>query len=76
MRRTLIIFMAVTKNWLRSRSGVFFSIMFPILLLLVFGAAFGGGGTTTYTLFVQNFDTTIDETPTERAREGVSESLG
>jgi ABC-2 type transport system permease protein len=65
MRRTLIIFKAVTKNWLRSRSGVFFSIMFPILLLLVFGAAFGGGGTTASTLFVQNFDTTIDETPTE-----------
>jgi len=65
MRRTLLIFKAVTKNWLRSRSGIFFSIMFPILLLLVFGAVFGGiGGTSTYTLFIQNLDTT-DGTPTE-----------
>lgn len=58
MRRTLLIFKAVTKNWLRSRSGLFFSIMFPILLLLVFGAVFGGmGGASTYTLFIQNLDT-------------------
>jgi ABC-2 type transport system permease protein len=64
MRRTLIIFNAVTKNWLRSRSGLFFSILFPILLLLVFGGAFGGGGATTYSLFVQNLDTATAGTPT------------
>ncbi len=65
MRRTLLIFKAVTKNWLRSRSGLFFSIMFPILLLLVFGAVFGGmGGASTYTLFIQNLDTK-DGTNTE-----------
>jgi ABC-2 type transport system permease protein len=65
MRRTLLIFKAVTKNWLRSRSGLFFSIMFPILLLLVFGAVFGGmGGASTYSLFIQNLDTT-DGTTTE-----------
>ena len=65
MRRTLIIFKAVTKNWLRSRSGLFFSIMFPVLLLLVFGAVFGGQGTSTYGLFIQNLDTTTDGTPTD-----------
>lgn len=65
MKRTLIIFTSVTKNWLRSRSGLFFSIMFPILLLLVFGAIFGGQGATTYDLFVQNLDITADGTPTE-----------
>ena len=64
MRRILIIFNAVTKNWLRSRSGLFFSILFPILLLLVFGGAFGGGGPTTYSLFVQNLDTATAGTPT------------
>ena len=63
MRRTLIIFKAVTKNWLRSRSGLFFSIMFPVLLLLVFGAVFGSQGTSTYTLFIQNLD--IDGKSTE-----------
>ncbi len=65
MRRTLIIFKAVTKNWLRSRSGLFFSIMFPVLLLLVFGAVFGGQGTSTYGLFIQNLDTTTDGTSTD-----------
>lgn len=63
MKRTIIIFKAVTKNWLRSRSGLFFSIMFPVLLLLVFGAVFGGQGTSTYSLFIQNLD--IDGAPTE-----------
>lgn len=51
------IFKAVTKNWIRSRTGLFFSIMFPILLLLVFGAIFSGiGGSSQYTLFLQNHD--------------------
>lgn len=55
--RALTIFKAVTKNWMRSRSGLFFSIMFPILLLLVFGAIFsGGGGYSSSSLFVQNLD--------------------
>ncbi len=48
---------AVTKNWIRSRSGLFFSIMFPILLLLVFGAIFSGfGGSSTYSIYIQNLD--------------------
>ena len=51
------IFKAVTKNWIRSRTGLFFSILFPILLLLVFGAIFSGiGGASQYTMFVQNQD--------------------
>jgi ABC-2 type transport system permease protein len=55
--KALTIFKAVTKNWIRSRSGLFFSILFPILLLLVFGAIFSGvGGASKYDLFVQNLD--------------------
>jgi ABC-2 type transport system permease protein len=65
MKRSILVFKAVTKNWMRSRSGLFFSILFPVLLLLVFGAIFsGGGGTATYRLFVQNFDTTTEGKPT------------
>jgi ABC-2 type transport system permease protein len=61
------IFKAVTKNWLRSRSGLFFSIMFPILLLLVFGAIFGGvgGGSSTYRLYLQNQDIDSDGSATD-----------
>jgi hypothetical protein len=51
------IFKAVTKNWMRSRTGLFFSILFPILLLVVLGVIFSGiGGSSQYTLFVQNQD--------------------
>ena len=51
------IFKAVTKNWMRSRTGLFFSILFPILLLVVLGVIFSGiGGASQYTLFVQNLD--------------------
>jgi ABC-2 type transport system permease protein len=57
--KALTIFKAVTKNWMRSRSGLFFSILFPVLLLVVFGAIFSGiGGSTQYSLFVQNLDLT------------------
>ena len=56
---------AVTKNWIRSRAGLFFSILFPILLLLVFGAIFGGqGGTSASRIFVQNLDRNPDGTQT------------
>jgi ABC-2 type transport system permease protein len=51
------VFTAVTKNWIRSRSGLFFSILFPVLLLLVFGAIFSGvGGSSQYNLYLQNQD--------------------
>jgi ABC-2 type transport system permease protein len=64
--RVITVFKAVTKNWLRSRAGLFFSIMFPILLLVVFGSIFGGtGGASQYRLFVQNQDLTADGQPTE-----------
>src|SRR3990170_2889129 len=66
MIRPLVIFLAVTKNWIRSRSGLFFSIMFPVMLLLVFGAIFGGGGGgSASTLFVQNLDRNSDGTTTQ-----------
>jgi ABC-2 type transport system permease protein len=55
--KAFTIFKAVTKNWMRSRSGLFFSILFPVLLLVVFGAIFSGiGGSSQYDIFVQNLD--------------------
>lgn len=60
------VFKAVTKNWIRSRSGLFFSIMFPVLLLLVFGAIFSGtGGASSYSLYIQNLDVDAEGEPTE-----------
>jgi ABC-2 type transport system permease protein len=38
--RTLVVFKAITLNWLRSRSGLFFSFLFPVVLLLVLGGVY------------------------------------
>jgi len=53
------------RNWLRSRTGAFFSFMFPVMLLLVFGTVFGGQNQVTFTLHVQNLDLQPDGNPTE-----------
>lgn len=56
MKGSISVFVSVAKNWFRSKSGVFFSFMFPLLLLLIFGTIFGGGGGQEYNLYVQNND--------------------
>jgi len=38
--RITAVFKAVTRNWLRSRSGLFFSFLFPVIFLLLFGSIF------------------------------------
>lgn len=63
MRRIPILTFMLLKSWVRSRSGLFFSFAFPIMLLLIFGSVFGGG-TTQYTLYIQNLDV-VDGQPTE-----------
>jgi len=65
--RVITIFKAVTRNWMRSRSGLFFSILFPILLLIVFGTIFSGvGGSSSSNLFIQNLDrVTSDGKPSD-----------
>ena len=60
MNRILTIGTFVLKNWLKSKTGVFFSILFPVMLLLVFGAIFGGGGSSSFGIYVQNFDVQSD----------------
>ena len=47
---------------MRSRSGLFFSILFPVLLLLVFGMIFSGvGGSSSSSIFIQNLDRTASD---------------
>lgn len=43
MRRVLADLGASVKQWWRSPSGVFFTLAFPVILMLVFGALFSGG---------------------------------
>jgi ABC-2 type transport system permease protein len=51
------------KNWLRSRVAIFFGILFPIMLFLVFGSIFGGPSPPSYTLYVRNLDIDSDGRP-------------
>ena len=41
---------------IRSREGFFFTLVFPIILILLFGAIFAGGGVSQATVYVQNLD--------------------
>ncbi len=46
------------RSWSRSRGTVFWSLLFPIMLILLFGAIFSGIGDNKYTLYVQDLDNT------------------
>lgn len=63
MKGSRAVFIALAKGWFRSKTGVFFSFLFPVMLLLIFGTVFGGDGGK-YTLRVQNLDLENGE-PTE-----------
>lgn len=44
------------KGYLRSRVGVFFALIFPVILILLFGAIFSGGGSSPISVYYQNLD--------------------
>lgn len=44
------------KQWFRNRSSVFWSLLFPILLILIFGSIFSDSNNITYTLAIQDLD--------------------
>jgi len=44
------------RSNVRSREGFFFTLVFPIILILLFGAIFSGGGLGQATVYVQNLD--------------------
>lgn len=46
------------RSWARSRGTVFWSLLFPVMLILLFGAIFAGMGEGKYTLYVQDLDDT------------------
>src|SRR5260370_1875529 len=43
------------KSWYRSKSNIFWTIAFPLLLIVLFGAIFGSGSTK-FDLYLQNQD--------------------
>lgn len=46
------------KSFLRSKGTLFWTLAFPIMLILIFGAIFSGGDDSGYTLYVIDYDQT------------------
>lgn len=40
----MVVCLAVIRNWLRSRSGLLYSFLFPVILLLILGSIYGNPG--------------------------------
>jgi ABC-2 type transport system permease protein len=54
--RIWINFITQARMFFRSPGSVFWTVAFPVLLIILFGAIFSGTGTSTYNLYVQNLD--------------------
>src|SRR5881409_2329450 len=55
-RRVLADLKVFIRGYTRSKIGLFFSLIFPIILILLFGAIFSGGNSGPISVFVQNRD--------------------
>ncbi len=55
-RRIFLSFRILARTYLRSRVGLFFSLVFPVILILLFGAIFSNGGSGKVNLIVQDLD--------------------
>jgi ABC-2 type transport system permease protein len=48
------------RGYLRNTAGLFFGLIFPVILILIFGAIFANGFSGTVTVYVQNQDKGLD----------------
>ena len=55
MRPLKTLLIALIKDWLRNREAVFFAVLFPIILLVIFSTVFASGSAH-FTIYVQNND--------------------
>jgi len=64
------------KSWYRSKSNIFWTVAFPLLLIVLFGAIFGNGSTK-FDLYLQNQDLNAN-TPTPYSQQyiGVLNNTG
>jgi ABC-2 type transport system permease protein len=51
------------RGYLRNRVGMFFGLIFPVILILIFGAIFSSNNAGTLTVYVQNQDAGPFSTP-------------
>ncbi len=50
-------FRVFSVGYLRNKFGLFFGLIFPVVLILIFGAIFSGGSTGSVNVYAQNQDT-------------------
>ena len=56
LKRVFSDFALFRREYLRNRTGFFFALIFPIILILIFGAIFSGGSSGPVSTYVQNQD--------------------
>ena len=56
-KRIVSDFKVFRRSYLRNRTGLFFSLIFPVILILIFGAIFSSSSSGTVTVYAQNQDT-------------------
>ena len=58
-----------TRRYFRSRTAIFFSVLFPLILLVIFGGIFGGSGNaTTKIAVVRQSDTAFAKTYVQQVK--------
>jgi ABC-2 type transport system permease protein len=55
-KRIIADFKVYSRGYLRNRFGLFFGLIFPVILILIFGAIFSSTGEGTVPVYVQNKD--------------------
>ncbi len=55
-KRTMADLRLFGRGYIRNRVGLFFGLIFPVILILIFGAIFAGGSSGPITAYVQNHD--------------------
>jgi ABC-2 type transport system permease protein len=56
-KRILADFKVFSRGYLRNKFGLFFGLVFPVILILIFGAIFSGDSASTINVYTQNQDT-------------------
>ena len=56
LSRIMADFVVFGRGFARSRVGLFFSLIFPVILILLFGAIFAGNGSSATQVYAQNQD--------------------
>jgi len=62
------------RGYLRNAAGLFFGLIFPVILILIFGAIFSGNSAGKITVYLQNQDTSVPA-PFVNVSENFSQAL-